>query len=96
MTIVWHSEASKELADAALWYENQERGLGEYFLSSFERDFAELASDPEQFRIYHEPCRRKLVQGFPYSIIYRFTWPKLQVIAIMHHRRKPGYWAERV
>lgn len=36
------------------------------------------------------PLRR-----YPYSIHYRIAGPSIQVIAIAHHRRRPGYWSKR-
>lgn len=35
------------------------------------------------------------LQGFPYSLIYRLRGDTVRVIAVAHHSRRPGYWAER-
>jgi toxin ParE1/3/4 len=34
-------------------------------------------------------------QRFPFSLIYRVTVEAIEVIAIAHHRRRPGYWMQR-
>ncbi len=40
--------------------------------------------------------RRKLLRRFPYSVIYLIEGQQLFVVAVMHHRRRPGYWLTRV
>ncbi|MBK7425134.1 MAG: type II toxin-antitoxin system RelE/ParE family toxin [Propionivibrio sp.] len=32
---------------------------------------------------------------FPYSIIYQVTVEELRILAVAHHRRRPGYWSGR-
>ncbi len=40
--------------------------------------------------------RNRRVQGFPFSVVHRASTDTLLVVAIVHHRRKPGYWASRI
>lgn len=42
------------------------------------------------------PIRRLLLQGFPYSICYAVFASHLQVLAVAHTSRLPGYWLSRV
>jgi len=39
--------------------------------------------------------RRILLSRFPFSIIYRVTGHIVEIVAVMHHRRDPGYWVNR-
>ncbi|WP_424204564.1 hypothetical protein [Sulfuricaulis sp.] len=32
---------------------------------------------------------------FPYGIIYRVRFDVIEIIAVMHLRRSPGYWKQR-
>lgn len=42
-----------------------------------------------------EPGLRKCrVQAFPYALILR-DGPRIQIVAVMHIRQKPGYWKDR-
>ena len=36
-----------------------------------------------------------LVQQFPYGVIYAVEGRTIYVAAVMHVKRKPGYWASR-
>ena len=40
--------------------------------------------------------RRFLVTGFRYSFVYRVNANEIQVIALAHYSRQPGYWRERL
>ena len=45
------------------------------------------------------PCgvtRRLMVDGFPYDVVYRAHVDAIEVLALAHHRRRPGYWRRRV
>jgi hypothetical protein len=36
------------------------------------------------------------VHGFPYDVVYQVEQDELQVLAVAHQHRKPGYWRERL
>ncbi len=46
-------------------------------------------------RVGHE-VRRKVLQRFPYSILYTAERWRVWVVAVAHHKRKPDYWRSRV
>ena len=39
--------------------------------------------------------RKRIVQGFPFSVIYRVWEDHIYLVAVAHHHRRPGYWRER-
>jgi plasmid stabilization system protein ParE len=40
--------------------------------------------------------RRRLVDGFPYAVVYRIVTNELvEIVAVMHGKRSPDYWKER-
>ena len=51
---------------------------------------------PDTWPIYLHGTWRYLLDRFPYSVIYREKSGVIQIIAMAHHRRKPGYWSKRV
>ena len=36
------------------------------------------------------------MRRFPYLIVYRVTASAIQVVAVAHARRRPGYWKTRL
>ena len=88
--------ALSELNDAAAFYSaraNVELGLA--FVAEFERTANLVLANPLLGSIFRGTRRRYLLRRFPYSIIYQVTIEELRVIAVAHHRRRPGYGENR-
>ena len=88
--------ALSELNDAAAFYSaraNVELGIA--FVAEFERTANLVLANPLLGSIFRGTRRRYLLRRFPYSIIYQATTNELRVIAVAHHRRRPGYWENR-
>jgi toxin ParE1/3/4 len=89
------TEAKAELRYAALYYEECREGLGEEFLDAVESAFDQVRRHPTLWRILKGRFRRYLVQQFPYGVIYAVEGQTIYVAAVMHLKRKPGYWETR-
>jgi hypothetical protein len=55
-----------------------------------------MAKQPDRFAFLEKPVRRVRIAGFPYRIVYEELADCVQVLAIMHDSRKPGYWKKRL
>lgn len=96
MKLVVAPQALAELHDAAAFYTHKANiELGLAFVAEFERTASLLASNPMLGAAFRSTRRRYLLRRFPYSIIYQIAGDELRVIAVAHHRRRPGYWAHR-
>ncbi len=90
--------AQVELIEAARWYEYRRSGLGDDFLTAVTgavedlRDWAAIGTPVE---VEGHGFRRIGVRGFPYHLPYRMTDEEVQVLAVAHDRRQPGYWMPR-
>jgi plasmid stabilization system protein ParE len=88
--------ALAELHDAAAFYTlkaNVELGLA--FVAEFERTANFVLANPLLGAVFRGTRRRYILRRFPYSIIYQATAEELRILAVAHHRRRPGYWAHR-
>ena len=56
----------------------------------------EAGEHPKRYRIYDPPARRVLVADFPYAVLYVPRADYVLVVAIMHLKRRPGYWRSRL
>jgi toxin ParE1/3/4 len=70
--------------------------LGVRFYREMERLFGQIQSEPERFRKFDPPARRHFSRDFPYAIIFLEKPGHLWIVAVMHVRRRPGYWRERL
>ena len=93
--IVFHPDADRELEQAQAWYEERVAGLGRMFFSEIESAIHTIQDSPDTWPKYMAGARRFLVHRFPFAIIYRHYDHAIQVIAVMHLKRRPGYWTPR-
>jgi plasmid stabilization system protein ParE len=84
--------AEREVEEAARWYEARELGLGRAFVHEVLRAFDAIEAEPESLPFLRAPYRRKLLDRFPYAVIYKATTRRVYVRAVAHGRRRPGYW----
>jgi hypothetical protein len=95
MTVTYENAARLEGNDAADWYEKQQPGLGTRFLSQWKLAENRMIASPEIHRCFEGELRKCRFEIFPYALVFRIRGDKLQVIAVMHMSRNPGYWRER-
>lgn len=93
--IVFRRAAKSEFEDAAVWYDEQRRGLGEEFLHEIEQSLASAASTPLQYPIVFGDVRRTVARRFPYAVYFRIRADLLIVLAVFHGRRNPVIWQRR-
>lgn len=94
--MILHPEAEAEFEDAALYYARREAGLGVRFVDAIESGFRQIERSPFTWRMIREDIRRLLVKTFPYGIVYAPVAEEIFVLAVMHLKREPDYWAGRL
>ena len=77
------------------FYETRLDGLGLRFLTAVEQTVERISTYPEAGTPLAGELRKRIVAGFPYSIIYRVWEDYIYLVALAHHSRRPGYWRER-
>lgn len=83
------SGAKEDLWDGFVFYEKQERGIGDYFLDSISADIDSLLIHHgyhRQFFGFH----RMIARTFPFCIYYRIEGEAILVDAVVDQRRNPG------
>lgn len=95
MRFRWHGEARAEVNDAASFYKEKQSGLAVRFLDSLEDALRRIERHPLAYRQVENDVRKCRVTHFPYGVIYRVRSEYIEILAVMHLRRTPGYWKER-
>jgi hypothetical protein len=90
-----HPEAVAEYAEAVGFYEEQAPGLGREFLEEVERVLGLVGESPGVGSPMDGPFRRAYCRRFPFAVVYREDGGVIWVHAVMHLRRRPGYWKGR-
>ena len=96
MKAIFHPEAFEETVESARFYEGRSEGLGSDFLAAVEETTRRIEQFPEAGPIDRANIRKRLVSGFPFTILYQIQPDRIFVTAVMHQHRRPGYWRKRV
>jgi toxin ParE1/3/4 len=93
--VTFNELAERELNDAAQYYELERPGLGGAFIAEVQRCTEAIVVHPHGAPVVRGQIRQRLCQRFPYGVLYTVGADEIRVLAVMHLRRRPGYWAGR-
>jgi plasmid stabilization system protein ParE len=93
--VEFHRAADSELRAAATYYEECAPGLGEQFLVEVESACARLSEHQSLGPRVDPEHRRLTLRRFPFALVYRVKSSNVQIVAVAHKRRRPGYWKQR-
>lgn len=92
----FHPAALLEADESARFYEGRQKGLGNRFVEALSDAIHRIRRTPELYGKVDEDIRKCRVLRFPYGVIYRDKNNSIEIIAVMHLKRKPDYWKKRV
>ena len=91
-----HPEAQAEYLEALQWYVDRSYRVGRRFQREFVRVVELIESDPDKGQVFEGPVRFIRLRRFPYVLYYQpIDSNRVQVLAVAHGRRRPGYWHHR-
>lgn len=95
LRVVFRRAAKDDLEEAAAWYEDRRRGLGDEFLNEIGEAIEQAASHPERHPLAFGDVRRTVLRRFPYAVYFRQREQVLVILAVFHGRRNPLIWKRR-
>ncbi|NUQ76405.1 MAG: type II toxin-antitoxin system RelE/ParE family toxin [Polyangiaceae bacterium] len=92
-----HRQAEAELAGVVAFYEGKQRGLGLQLIVAVDHALDDIVESPGSSPIWKlgQPYRRHLLKRFPYLVVFTLESNLINVVAIAHTKRNPGYWIGR-
>jgi plasmid stabilization system protein ParE len=96
MKAIFHPEAHEEMIETARFYEGRSEGFGSDFIAAVEATTRRLEQFPEAGPCERANIRKRLVSGFPFTILYEIQPDRIYIAAVMHQHRRPGYWRKRL
>ncbi len=93
--IDFHTEAAVEVETARQWYAERNPAAAASFLAELDLAVERIREAPQRWPRYAKGARRFILPRFPFSVIYRVKGELIEVVAVAHHRRRPGYWKSR-
>ena len=91
----WHPEAMAEFGASAVFYEQRVAGLGTRFVRRVSEAVNQAAASPDLYRCFERKFRKVPIDQFPFVVVYRIGSVGIEIIAIAHGKRHPGYWKQR-
>jgi plasmid stabilization system protein ParE len=91
-----HPRAVNEARAAYRWYARRSAAVANRFVAELDRAIQLIVANPDLWPPHLHGTRAVQLRKFPYLVIYRRTNGTLQVVAVMHGRRRPGYWRRRL
>jgi toxin ParE1/3/4 len=93
-------EVEQDVADAAMWYEIRQQGLGADFVEEVIRVWRALAENP-QLNCHRHPTKNirwRYPDRFPYRVIYEVSEENHSVLvaAVLHAARHDRHWRQRM
>lgn len=89
-------EAVAEAQEAFHWYAKRSQRAADRFIAELDAAVARIGEQPQLFAGYLHGTRRCRLKRYPYAVVFREQADLIEVVAVAHCKRRPGYWKSRV
>jgi len=94
--VTFLEEATAEARAARRWYAERSQAAADAFMEELDHAVARIEEFPEGWPSHVAGTRRYILRRFPFSVVYHRRGAEIEVVAIAHHGRRPGYWKGRI
>jgi len=94
--VIFHPAAAQEAEEAYDWYAARNAAAAHGFREELRHAVDAVAENPGTWPRYRTHARRYVFPRFPFSLVYVLRGEQVEVVAVAHGRRRPGYWRSRV
>lgn len=92
----FHPAAAEEAESAFDWYAQRSPEAARGFRDELGHAVEALSTAPTRWPRYGARVRRYVLPRFPFSLVYRLVDARIEIIAVAHGKRRPGYWRSRL
>jgi plasmid stabilization system protein ParE len=93
--VEFHEEAALEFLASVQWYASRNEVVAMRFAEQVTDAVQLIGNAPRRWPRYSGETRKFVLRRFPFLVIYRELPEVIQVLAIAHAHRRPGYWKSR-
>jgi plasmid stabilization system protein ParE len=94
-SIAFHPAADEELTAAVEWYRERSERASERFAAELFAAVEQIRCSPSIFAPFTAGTRRVPLRRFPYYLVFREGPHRIEILAVAHAKRRPGYWRTR-
>ena len=91
-----HPDAEIDALNGYEWYADHNPTAADSFRTAVETAGRVIRRDPTVWPPHKFGTQKYRLRQFPYKIIYVVEGHQIQVLAVAHDRRRPGYWKQRL
>jgi hypothetical protein len=88
--------AERDLAEGRRFYDDQQPGLGDYFVRCLLSDLHSLHLYAGIHRVFHGRYHRLLSKRFPFAVFYTVAEDTVIIHAVLDCRRSPSWIRKRL
>ena len=96
LPLEFHPDARIDALEAYEWYAVRSQEAADAFQEELQDSGRAIQASPERWANYLLGTRRYLMKRYPFVIVYRLAVERIEIVAEVHGRRKPGYWKRRL
>lgn len=89
-SVHYHFQIEEQLSEITLWYDDQQPGLGDFFLEKFDDAIKYISNFPEAVQIKRKKYRVAKIDNFPYVIVFESKKLIVEVYSLTHTSRHPN------
>jgi toxin ParE1/3/4 len=89
-------DAENEFREATRYYETEAPGVGVAFVTEVRRAIRWIIENPYAAVAFGSGIRSKMLNHFPYNILYAVERDLILIVAVAHRKRRPKYWRARI
>jgi toxin ParE1/3/4 len=93
--VVFHPEAVEEAEAAATWYRERSPQAAARFVAEIHLVINRILEAPDRWPRGAHGTRKLKLPCFPFLVTYRELQDVIQILAVAHGKRLPGYWKKR-
>jgi plasmid stabilization system protein ParE len=91
-----HEEARREFLAAIEWYLERSEAAAAGLAWQVAHALQRIGEAPRRWPAYQQQTRKFTLSRFPFFVVYQERSTSIQILAIAHAHRRPGYWKARV
>jgi plasmid stabilization system protein ParE len=95
-TVRFHPAAAQEAESAYDWYAARNPTVAHAFREELAHAVGAVTNNPLTWPRYGRRGRRYVLPRFPFSLVYQIRGDEVEILAVAHGRRRPGYWRSRL
>jgi plasmid stabilization system protein ParE len=93
--VLFHPAAVDEAEAAARWYRERSPRAAARFINEIDQVIRRIVAAPQRWPRGPHNTRRAKLPCFPFRLVYRESENVIEILAVAHGRRRPGYWRAR-